>query len=298
MSLVSVVVGTYNGSKYIEAQLESILNQTYEISEIIVIDDNSDDNTVELVKSLSEKHQNIKIHAFDENLGYIKNFERGMALATGDLIALSDQDDWWHATKIEKLVANIGDSDVIYCDSIFTNEHLQPTGDGFSNGKNMLSTNNPLHFLIDNCVSGHAMLLKKSLFEKAIPFPVDVPHDWWLTFYASLNNGVLYFDEALVDYRHHDTNVIAETKTKKTKIEKLKERRSRMNAFYEATLKNNHPLTDTIFNFNKSYASNSLLNKTKRVFIFQKHKNDILAILKKSSFKKFIFCLNMFFKLK
>lgn len=298
MSLVSVVIGTYNGSKFIEAQLQSIIHQTYSNIEIIIADDASQDNTVEIVQTIADKHSNINIHAFNENLGYIKNFERGMALAKGDFIALSDQDDWWLDTKIEKLVSNIGNHDIIYCDSAFTDENLKPNGDSFSKGKHMLNSNNPLHFLIENCASGHAMLLKKSLFDKTIPFPKTIPHDWWLTYNATLNNGIYYFDDALVHYRHHDNNVIAENKTKKSSQTKQTERRERLKAFYIAAHQNNHPLANTIYQFHKSYTSFALTNNIKRVVLFSKHKNDILAILKKSSFKKSIFCINMFFKLK
>jgi len=300
MTLVSIIIGTYNGSKYIEKQLQSIVDQTYTNIEIIVVDDASQDNTVALIEAMSKKYPIISVNAFKENLGYIKNFERGMALANGNLIALSDQDDWWHETKMEKLAKKIGDYDIIYCDSAFTNENLEPTGDSFSKRKNMLSSKNPMNFLIENCASGHAMLIKKSLFDKAIPFPKTVPHDWWLAYLATLNNGINYFNEALVKYRHHDNNVIAENTTKKSKIEKRTERRTRLKEFYNAALKNNHPLTNKIYEFHKNYDSHSysILNSLKRVWLFKQHKNDILAILKKSSLKKNIFYLNMFFKLK
>lgn len=298
MSLVSVVVSTYNGSRFIETQLQSIIDQTFSKIEIIVVDDASTDHTVKLVEAMSETHPTISVHAFKDNVGYIKNFERGIALAKGDYIALSDQDDWWDSTKIEKLQSNIGQHDMIYCDSLFTNETLEPNGISFSKAKHMLNSNNPLHFLIDNCVSGHAMLFKRSLFDASRPFPSHIPHDWWLTYCATLFHGICYYDEALVKYRFHDTNVIASNKTKKTANEKKTERQSRLQTFYDMARQNNHPLTGTIKKFNNSYRSLSLKNNINRVILFSNYKNDVLAILKKSSFKKFIFCLNMFFKLK
>jgi len=228
MQLVSVIVCTYNGSKYIEAQLNSIVKQTYQNQEIIVVDDLSTDNTLELVKTIAKQHQNIKIVANKTNVGYIKNFERGIALAKGELISLSDQDDVWETTKTETLVNNLNNHQLVYCDSLFVNESLASKNESFSSVKNMLSTSNPLELIIDNCVSGHAMLFRKEIFNLAQPFPEDIPHDWWLAYCATLKGSIKYIDQQLVKYRHHDNNVIVANKTKKTKSEKNRLRRHRI----------------------------------------------------------------------
>lgn len=298
MTLISVIIGTYNGSKYIETQLNSIIEQTYTNLEIIIVDDASKDNTVGIIKNIAKSHNHITLHTFDTNLGYIKNFERGIALANGDLIALSDQDDWWQPNKIETLAKHINNHDIIFSDSAFVNQDLEVTGERFSTIKNLFSSNNPLHFLIDNSVSGHSMLFKKSLYNKAIPFPEFVPHDWWLTYIAALNNGIVYFDEPFVFYRLHQDNVIASNKTKTPKSQKRLERIRRLKEFSNATQIFNHKSQSVVLNFNKTYQSFSLLNNIKRVFLFNKHKNEVLKILKKSEFKKTVFCFNMFFKLK
>ncbi|GAA3786034.1 hypothetical protein GCM10022271_18300 [Corallibacter vietnamensis] len=297
MKLVSIVVCTYNGSKYIETQIQSLLEQTYSNIEIIIADDSSTDNTVSIVTNLAKNHNNLSVHSFKENLGYIKNFERGILLANGDYIALCDQDDWWHPTKIEKLVANISDYDIIYCNSEFTNALLEPNGNSFSKSKNMITSKNPLNFVIENCVSGHASIIKKELIEKSLPFPDQVPHDWWLTFIATLNNGVTYYDEALVKYRFHDNNVIVSKKNKVDKKAKKIERRHRVKTFYEVIPENNKnkKILKTI---NNSFKSFSIINNIKRAYIFLKHREDLLAILKKSDFKKRVFAYTMFFKLK
>jgi len=298
MELVSVILGTYNGEKYIETQLESIITQSYKNIEIIIVDDSSKDNTVAIVNEFAKKHENIKIHAFKENVGYIKNFERGIAMAKGNLISLSDQDDWWEPTKTEKLVANIKQYDLIYCDSAFVDENLNSNNSSFSTIKNMVSSNNPVNFLIENCVSGHASLFKKELFNKATPFPELIPHDWWITYIAAVNNGITYLDEPLVKYRHHQNNVIASNKKKKVKSKKLLERRHRIHHFYNSCPDTLIEEKEIIRRINITYKSFSLKNNFKRIIVFLTFQKELLIILKKSNFKKTILSFNMFFKIK
>jgi len=300
MELVSIIVGTYNGSQYIEEQLKSILEQTYSSLEIIIVDDNSSDNTIEIIKEFQKEYSNISLHEFGENVGYIKNFERGISLANGNYIALSDQDDWWMPSKIEVLIHQIKQYDLAYCDSTFVDKNLQELGSSFSATKNLISSQNPLHFLLDNCVSGHAALFKKSLFEKAKPFPVAIPHDWWITYVASLYGGVYYVDQPLVKYRHHDSNVIATKRSsKKTKALKRKEKRNRIYNFYKKCpdhLKNKKKI---ILNLYKSYNSNIfLVTNIKRGILIGQNRHQLLKIFKKNNFNKMLFILSMFFRIK
>ncbi len=298
MQLVSIIVCTYNGSKYIEAQLNSILEQTYQNQEIIVVDDKSTDHTLALAEQIAKQHQNIKIIANTTNVGYIKNFERGIAIAKGDLISLSDQDDVWKPTKTETLVKNLENNQLVYCDSNFVDQNLQSKNESFSTVKNMLSTSNPLEFVIESCVSGHAMLFKKEVFEFASPFPALISHDWWLTYCATLQGSINYVDEGLVLYRHHDNNAILANKTNKTKTEKNELRRQRILQFFEKcpdSLSKEKAILKTL---NDSYASFSIVNNFKRAVVFQQNRKSFLKILKKSTFKKSMLIFNMIFKIK
>ncbi|GAA4278511.1 glycosyltransferase family 2 protein [Aquimarina mytili] len=305
MELVSIVIGTYNGASYISEQLESILQQTYTPLEIIIVDDASTDETLDVIQKYDKMHSNIKMHAYDINVGYIKNFERGIALATGAYIALSDQDDWWMPTKIEKLMNHIHHYDLVYCDSIFVDENLQNLGSSFSTTKNLISINTPINLLIDNCVSGHAALFKKSLYEKAIPFPDFIPHDWWLAYVASIENNIYYLDEPLIKYRHHQNNVIASSeKNKKAKKEKKPKRlkyiqkRKRIDSFYEKCPDAFTKEKRIILSIKESYRNFSLFNNLKRIFVFYKNRKELLKIVKKNNINKIVYIANMFFKIK
>lgn len=99
--MISVVMATYNGEKFIEEQLNSILNQTIKIDELIIIDDSSKDLTIEKIENYRKKYNNIKIFKNSENKGHFYSFIKGLSLTKGDLIFFSDQDDIWEKNKIE-----------------------------------------------------------------------------------------------------------------------------------------------------------------------------------------------------
>lgn len=103
--MISVIIATYNGEKYILAQLESILNQTLVPDEVIIRDDCSKDNTVHLIKKFIVDHNlnNWKLKVNKENRGFVKNFYQALSEANGDFIFLCDQDDIWLSNKIEEL---------------------------------------------------------------------------------------------------------------------------------------------------------------------------------------------------
>jgi len=102
---LSVALCTYNGEKFIEQQINSILNQSISIDEIVICDDQSTDKTVEILKKLQSEHKAIVVIENEINLRSTKNFEKAISLCTGDFIFLSDQDDVWNAQKVEKTLA-------------------------------------------------------------------------------------------------------------------------------------------------------------------------------------------------
>lgn len=104
---VSVVMPTYNGSKNIVEQLESIRKQTYVPDEVLVFDDGSKDGTVEIVQDFIDRFSlnGWSVHKNSKNLGWRENFFQAIYAASSELIFTSDQDDIWYDTKIEKMVS-------------------------------------------------------------------------------------------------------------------------------------------------------------------------------------------------
>lgn len=220
--LVSICIATYNGAKYIREQIDSLMNQTYQNIEVIIQDDCSSDNTVSILKTYQEK-MNITINRNEENLGYIKNFEKVLQKANGEYIAICDQDDIWVENKIELLINNIADKTMIYSDSLLIDSEGKSLDMKFSQSlkNNFISTHNPLAFLNDNCVSGHAMLFKKELLQYIFPFKENIFFDAWIALNAASLNGISYFDGCLVKYRQHETNTLSKH-SRKVKKDKQK----------------------------------------------------------------------------
>lgn len=100
--LVSICIPTYNNEQYIKATLESILEQTYENIEVVVVDDHSKDHTVEIVKSIEDER--IKLYINDQNLGMVGNWNRCLELATGEFVKLICADDMIHKNAVEREV--------------------------------------------------------------------------------------------------------------------------------------------------------------------------------------------------
>lgn len=304
--LVSIVMATYNGAAYLEEQLESLFIQTYPAIEIIASDDCSTDNTFDILLKYEAAHKNFKVIKNTTNLGYIKNFEQVMAMASGEYIAPCDQDDTWDCNKVTLMVQAIGEYPMLYCDSELVNDKLQPYGKRLSDKKEMATYTNCLVFATDNCVAGHATLIKRRMLLTAFPFPDGVPHDWWLSYVATLHGGIKFIDIPLAKYRAHANNITGGIKksrrTISQRIQKIKEERQlikeRMQVFYEKCPDSLGKEKVVIQKLIKSYSSISVVNNFNRVKLFFKYKHYFLAIKKCSVAYKYFFCIKMFFKIR
>ena len=209
--LVSIALCTYNGDANLKQQLDSIVNQSYPEIELIVVDDCSTDNTLNILKEYSARYSFIKLFINPQNLGYIRNFEKAMSLCNGDFIALSDQDDIWDLNKIEKQVKAIGNNLLIYHDSEFVDQNGESLSLYMSDIMNLYRGDQPEVFLFFNCISGHSVLMKKELRNELLPFPEAYFHDWWMGYVGTNLGSIDFIEESLVKYRQHqkaDTNIL------------------------------------------------------------------------------------------
>jgi glycosyltransferase involved in cell wall biosynthesis len=299
---VAVVVATYNGATYLHQQLESIVQQTYKPSQIIIVDDASVDDTLRVANTFAAHHPEVMVAQNETRLGYIKNFEKGMLLANASYVALSDQDDIWMPHKLETLLANIGDQMLAYSDSELIDANGQLLNQKMSSIKNQLAYHTPIMYAIGAWAPGHAMLFKKELIDKAAPFPALVTHDFWLGFVATCYSRVVYVNEPLVHYRQHTQNAIGADTTKNktasfTLAQKKQKARARMELLFNKVKEAGHQHEEVFEKINNSYASFSLSNNAKRAKLFYDYRNLILGYKKKSALLKVLFAVKMFFKI-
>jgi len=213
--LISIVMATYNGEKYLSQQLDSICSQTYKKLEVIIVDDGSTDNTLSILNSYAAEDSRIHVFPAEKNLGVVLNFERGCQLAKGDFIALSDQDDIFHKDKIALLVHALKvhpDNDLVVSDLSLIDEK----GAFFSSSMWRYASLTPQQgkpfrrLLYRNFATGCAMMVRRRLLDIAIPFPGDcLYHDWWLAVVAASSKagGICLVDNQLTAYRQHNSNV-------------------------------------------------------------------------------------------
>lgn len=199
---------TYNGRKYLNEQLDSIYAQTYKNIEVVVIDDCSTDNTVEVLESYAQS-KGLKYLVNEVNLGVVKNFEKVISLCQGELIALADQDDIWASNKLMELSGKIGEAALIHSDAKLIDGTGQLLSSSYTKTANKVFRKSRYEYFFNNDVTGCTVLFKKALLKSLLPFPKDIlVHDWWLAICAFNEGGIKYLDEPLISYRQHGHNQI------------------------------------------------------------------------------------------
>lgn len=201
--LVSIALCVYNGERFLMEQLDSLVAQTYSPIEIIAVDDCSKDSSVKILEEYRERFEQIRIYKNDQNLGYVKNFEKAMQLCTGDLIALCDQDDIWDVNKINLQVTYLADNQLIYHDSRFIDEQGRDMHKKMSDILHLYKGNQPEAFLLINSVSGHSIMFRRKLLAEILPLHPDFFHDHWIAYVATNNGSIDFIPLCLVDYRQH-----------------------------------------------------------------------------------------------
>lgn len=191
---VSVVMTTYNGAKYLRPQLDSIVGQDYPVYELIVQDDGSTDETVGILRQYEAKFPFVHVYINKENLGFTENFRTACLRATGQFVALSDQDDVWYPQKLRRQVAAIGEADIC-CSWHTAGEKM----DGAALSRRTISPEAQLF----QGILGHTMLLRRRFVQDAAHWFGPLPYDIGLGLCAHLGRGVACVEEPLNWHRMH-----------------------------------------------------------------------------------------------
>ena len=219
---IDILLASYNGKKYIEAQISSILNQTYKNIKLIISDDCSTDGTIDILKKYAQKDNRIQLYLQEKNLGVVKNIEFLLKNVTNNLYMLSDQDDVWLPEKIEKSVKYLkeNDADLVFGDLRIVDEKLNTIYESFSKYMlldrkiNKYIGSKKLNYLY-NCVTGCTILSKKKFIKEILPLPAIskyMIHDHWIGLIISFNGKLAYMPEQYILYRQHGNNEVGTKK--------------------------------------------------------------------------------------
>ena len=236
ISMISVCMATYNGEKYIREQIESILSQLGPYDELIISDDASSDDTVNIITDI--KDSRIILLNYNRNKNNLlpinlvtTNFENALKHAKGDYIYLSDQDDVWCENKVKIIQAALEKYDYVVSDCYVTDSNLNIISDTRFDGS---VTRNKYKALISPTPwQGSCAAFRRKVLEKALPFPKGLQsHDRWLGYIGSFLFESCIVDIPLIYYRRHETNTsTATTKSKASLAYKISTR-----LFYIANL--------------------------------------------------------------
>lgn len=213
--LISIVMATYNGEKYIKKQLESINNLTWPNIELIISDDGSKDNTLKIINEHNLKVPFKLVHN-KNNHGLNGNFANAFSYAKGDFFAMCDQDDIWEPDKLNVLMDRIDDFDIVFGNMVVIdqNDNIHPEPIMHSEYEvNRTMQYDFIDYLTCNPMLGCASLMRREVVERALPIPEGfLYHDWWMVLHAiKYGKGVCFIDKPVLKYRQHDSNTAKNT---------------------------------------------------------------------------------------
>lgn len=215
--MISVCLATYNGASFLKQQINSILSQLSDTDELIISDDGSKDETIQLIRNFQDKRIKLlhnctkqdckkKVDINYKRKRCISNFENALRNAKGDIVFLSDQDDIWYNGKVEKALNTLNTYDLIVSDcKIIDEENNVLLESRFKERNPRLGFFNSLY---KNPYLGCCMAFRSSVLKKALPFPSYIPmHDIWLGMVAQAYFHPVLLDKTLVGYRRHSNNI-------------------------------------------------------------------------------------------
>lgn len=295
--LISVVLCTYNGERFLQEQLRSIEEQTYPNLEVIISDDASADGTKDIL-SAYEKSAGFKVFYQVENLGYIKNFAFALSKANGAFITLCDQDDVWLPHKIETLFQCFENEWLVYSDSLLVNENGESLGKKISSIRNMYSGRETKGLFLFNVVWGHALMMRRELLSTALPIPEGIPHDIWLAYKAATITGIKYCEQVLTHYRQHQNTYTQTLLPKNVKTRTLSKRfQDYLKQLYwiEVLKKNAQPAEQQFYNtLHRLFVQKEKGSFCYSLFFFLlKHQLSIYRFSKKKFFSRLIYIFKL-----
>lgn len=224
ISSVSIAICTYNGERFLQEQLDSLLAQTRRPDQLVIRDDVSSDNTLTLLRAFVPRAEArgivVDLQVNSRNLGYRQNFDGALRACTGDLVFLCDQDDIWYPDKLQRFCAEFDarplllalHSDATLIDEtgrILSKRLFSALGYRPSEHARMHAGHGFQLLLKRPLMTGAAMALRRQVLDDSLPLPASGwVHDAWIGMLAAMRGEIDSLPEALIGYRLHDDNQV------------------------------------------------------------------------------------------
>lgn len=244
---ISIITANYNYAQYIEEAINSVISQSYQDWELIIVDDGSSDNSVEIIKSYCEKDSRIKFFKHDngDNKGLKESILVALKHASGDWIAFLESDDVFESENLARkseIIQNNPEVKLVFNKVKFLAEEKRKQQKTYENIQTKLSKmkfpkNLFYDFSVDNmiltfsCVMIEANALRNADFNT----PVDSSLDRWLWIHLSYKNKFYYIDEVLTKWRLHAESYIKRDKKPKLYFPQIR-------AYFDILKKDKKPL--------------------------------------------------------
>ena len=197
----SIALASHQGERFIGEQLDSILPQLGPEDEIVISDDASTDRTLEEVAARADTR--VRVFAHRSRVGYVANFQRALNECRGDDIYFADQDDVWMPDKVATLSAALRHCALVASDAVVVNEQLERLHDSWFALRGATRFEAwPVY--LKPCIIGATMACRRSWLQSRLPLPAGVPHDFWLSLNAILDDTLQVIPRPLILYRRHE----------------------------------------------------------------------------------------------
>lgn len=296
--MIGILICTYNGEKYILEQLESLLSQLKQPDEVIIVDDCSTDNTINICKTFIESHRledKWKIIINDTNQGRKSNFFNGINYFKSEYIFFCDQDDIWDKRKILDLynvMLNNKDICVAACfESLYFNGCIKKTKLR-KNKEFYLSSDISIKMLFHN-FSGSCMCIKKEFYDKIVHYwNKQWAHDNFFWWFAFAFDSICILNKSLVLHRITGENASRTHMNRIDRINYCQNALNNINVVEEAILSNSDsPKKEKIKAFNKIKKGVTLRQK----FLSSKFLFPFYGILLLTKYRFIYFKIKTFF---
>lgn len=282
---VLILMSTFNGERYIPNQLDSILNQHNVDITLLIRDDNSKDQTLDIIQNYINKFPNIKLITGVDNCGCKQSFFNLMFTALQnyadyDYFAFADQDDIWEPNKISSGVTALSKINnpykIYYCDPLLVNSNLEIIRPYHYNAKNTLGES----FVLQPCI-GCSMIFSKAVLEKAVlgdPTKYNIHDAWLYQVNLALGGVVIHDSNCLIQYRQHTNNVIGYNQSFLKK----------WNRRFQMFLKNSHTRSNQAKELLSCLGNSIPVDELKQLSDMANYRNSISAKLRILFSKKYL----------